>query len=175
MALLAEEIVEEWLNRQGYFTIRGAKVVVHELDLLALRPTPDGGELRHVEVQASVNPIAYISRVPREVQKATGQGATSAKRRSAKELRDGVTEWCHKKFDLPRKVALRERLASGTWTKELVVHRSRYPEELDFIAERGVTVHRLSDIIDHLANGSGLIERASGAHLVELLLFGRTA
>ena len=33
MALLAEEIVEEWLNRQGYFTIRGVKVGVHEMDL----------------------------------------------------------------------------------------------------------------------------------------------
>jgi hypothetical protein len=32
MALLAEEIVEEWLNRQGYFTIRGIKKGVHEID-----------------------------------------------------------------------------------------------------------------------------------------------
>ncbi len=27
MALLAEELVEEWLNRNGFFTIRGIKVV----------------------------------------------------------------------------------------------------------------------------------------------------
>ena len=33
MALLAEELVEEWLNRQGYFTIRGIKFGVHEIDL----------------------------------------------------------------------------------------------------------------------------------------------
>jgi hypothetical protein len=36
MALLAEEIVEEWLNRNGYFTIRGIKLGVHEIDLLAI-------------------------------------------------------------------------------------------------------------------------------------------
>jgi hypothetical protein len=36
MALLAEEIVEEWLNRNGYFTIRGIKLGVQEIDLLAL-------------------------------------------------------------------------------------------------------------------------------------------
>lgn len=36
MALLAEEIVEEWLNRQGYFTIRGIKMGVQEIDLLAV-------------------------------------------------------------------------------------------------------------------------------------------
>ena len=39
MALLAEEVVEEWLNRKGYFTIRGAKVGVPEMDLLAVRTT----------------------------------------------------------------------------------------------------------------------------------------
>ena len=33
MALLAEELVEEWLNRHGYFTIRGVKLGVHEMDL----------------------------------------------------------------------------------------------------------------------------------------------
>jgi len=37
MSLLAEEIVEEWLNRDGYFTIRGIKLGVHEIDLLALK------------------------------------------------------------------------------------------------------------------------------------------
>ena len=42
MALLAEEIVEEWLNRQGYFTIRGIKMVVHEIDLLAVKLRPNG-------------------------------------------------------------------------------------------------------------------------------------
>jgi hypothetical protein len=37
MALLAEEIVEEWLNRHGYFTICGIKMGVHEIDLLAVK------------------------------------------------------------------------------------------------------------------------------------------
>ena len=38
MALLAESLVEEWLNREGYFTIRGVKHGVGEMDLLAVRP-----------------------------------------------------------------------------------------------------------------------------------------
>ena len=42
MALLAEEIVEEWLNRQGYFTIRGIKMGVQEIDLLAVQLPMDG-------------------------------------------------------------------------------------------------------------------------------------
>ena len=31
-----EEVVEEWLNRNGYFTIRGIKVGVDEIDTLAI-------------------------------------------------------------------------------------------------------------------------------------------
>lgn len=38
MSLLGEEVVEEWLNRNGYFTIRGIKVGVDEI--------PSGGERR---------------------------------------------------------------------------------------------------------------------------------
>ena len=60
MALLAEELVEEWLNRQGYFTIRGVKLGVDEIDILAVRFL-EGGELeyRHVEVQASMRPPKF--------------------------------------------------------------------------------------------------------------------
>ena len=36
MALLAESLVEEWLNRKGFFTIRGLKQDVDEIDLLAV-------------------------------------------------------------------------------------------------------------------------------------------
>jgi hypothetical protein len=78
MALLAEEIVEEWLNRQGFFTIRGIKMGVQEIDLLAIKWQADGkAECRHIEVQASMRPVSYISQVPKEQQK-TGRAASSA-------------------------------------------------------------------------------------------------
>ena len=38
MAQIDEQLIEEWLNRQRYFTIRGAKVGNAELDLLAVWP-----------------------------------------------------------------------------------------------------------------------------------------
>jgi hypothetical protein len=38
MSLLGEEVVEEWLNCNGYFTIRGIKVGVDEIDILAIKP-----------------------------------------------------------------------------------------------------------------------------------------
>lgn len=91
MALLAEEIVEEWLNRQGYFTIRGVKLGVHEIDLLAVKWRGDKKpECRHIEVQASMRPVSYISRVPKKDQK-TGRAKNSA-RRSDEELVEGVRE-----------------------------------------------------------------------------------
>ncbi|MGE0557802.1 MAG: hypothetical protein AB7E73_12575 [Burkholderiales bacterium] len=85
MALLAEEIVEEWLNRQGYFTIRGIKVGVHEIDLLAVKHHVDGKpECRHLEVQASMRPVSYISRVPKRDQK--NSRAKNSAKRSVEEL-----------------------------------------------------------------------------------------
>jgi hypothetical protein len=49
MALLDEQLVEEWLNRQNFFTMRGIKSGNDEIDLLAIRPIPEGLECWHVE------------------------------------------------------------------------------------------------------------------------------
>src|SRR5262249_32014830 len=109
--LLAEELVEEWLNRQGFFTIRGVKLGVHEIDLLAIRSINQGLVCRQVEVQASVRPVSYISRLPRAVQKATGRAPASAKSRDEREISQGVREWIEKKFDHREKIRIRNQLA----------------------------------------------------------------
>ena len=111
MSLLAEEIVEEWLNRAGYFTMRGLKLGVHEIDLLAVRPGKTAFECRHIEVQASIRPISYLSDLPKAVQKATGRKPKSAKVRNDEELRAGVSEWVSKKWDDDQKIRLRNQLA----------------------------------------------------------------
>jgi hypothetical protein len=100
-------------NRTGYFTIRGVKLGVHEIDLLAIRHGTAGLECRHLEVQASVRPVSYVTRVPKDIQKASGRAASSAKARTDDELRQGIQEWVQKKFDHPAKRALRNRLAPG--------------------------------------------------------------
>ena len=170
MALLAEEIVEEWLNRQGYFTIRGVKVGVHEIDLLAVRSTTTGLECRHIEVQASVRPVSYLTRVPKAVQKETGRAAGSAKLREEQELRQGVRECIQKKYDHPEKKRVREQLAPGRpWSRELVVHRLKYEVERTMVVDAGVTVWDLSDVVADLQRGNTLLQGAAGAHLVELV------
>lgn len=169
MALLAEELVEEWLNRQGYFTIRGTKVGVHEIDLLAIRPTADGIECRHLEVQASVNPISYITKVPQEVQRSTGRAAGSAKARDDEELREGVREWVAKKFDHPKKEKLRRILAPGKWSRELVVNAVKHQREIELLSEAGITIRYLPSIVNELKSADFLLDGASGTHLVDLV------
>ena len=53
MALLGEQLVNEWLNRIGFFTLRGIKMGVHEIDLLGIRMREGVLEGWHVEAQIS--------------------------------------------------------------------------------------------------------------------------
>jgi hypothetical protein len=171
MALLAEEIVEEWLNRQGYFTIRGIKMGVHEIDLLAVKWRKDGTpECRHLEVQASMRPVSYISRVPKKEQKA-GRAKNSAKR-SDQELVEGVSEWVETKFRRPDKKALMIALWNGEWSSELVVNVVKSEKELNLIASHGIKILRLNDIVSSLANESFVVGSASGADIIDLIHMG---
>ncbi len=171
MSLLGEEVVEEWLNRNGYFTIRGIKVGVDEIDILAIRPLADGGhECRHIEVQVSINPISYITKVPAAIRKQTGIGAHNAKKRDVAQLTQGVREWIEAKFNHPRKAKLRESLCSGSWTKVLVVGMVKHEEELDLLGQAGIRIHRLKDILPEMVEREMLVRSAAGADLVDLML-----
>lgn len=173
MALLGEEVVEEWLNRQGYFTIRGIKLGVHEIDILAFKPNPKSNhECRQIEVQVSTNPISYISKIPKAIQK-KGIAPGSAKERTTDELRQGIKEWVQKKFDHPKKAALRKRLYPGEWTRELVVNAVKHPEELELFREAGITIIRFADIVRQIQERSALIEAAAGNDLLTLMLLGK--
>ena len=168
MALLAEEMVEEWLNRQGYFTIRGIKLGVHEIDILAIKPKGSSEvECRHVEVQASMRPISFISRVPKQLQR-TGHAANSVKR-TKQELAQGVREWVQTKFQRPNKLALMNSLWAGNWASELVLNVVKSEEEVELIKGHGVTIIWLKDILTSLGRDRFIIERASGADFVDLI------
>jgi len=169
MALLAEEIVEEWLNRKGYFTIRGIKLGVHEIDLLAVRSRGQGEvECRHIEVQASMRPVSYITPLPKHIQK-EGRTAYSAKERSTDELAEGVGEWIEKKFGNRKKVDLMKSLWDGSWSRELVVNVVKSEIELSLIKGHGIQVLRLGDIVRALREERFPVVSAAGADLVELI------
>src|SRR6266508_3130491 len=86
MALLAESLVEEWLNRDRFFTIRGLKHGIGEMDLLAVRPETDGVIGWHVEVQASFRPIGYIGRRTSSMINESGGSPSSARARTPEEV-----------------------------------------------------------------------------------------
>lgn len=176
MSLMGEEVVDEWLNRTGFFTIRGIRLGIQEIDLLAFKPDPKGRHVcRHIEVQMSTNPIAYISKVPKAIQKAKGIGPDNAKTRTLAELQSGIREWIEKKFDHPRKVALRKKLFPGQWSRELVVNVVKHPEEIEQFEKAGVTVIRFEDVLKQMDRDSNVISTASGGDLLTLMQLGRQA
>lgn len=171
MALLAEELVEEWLNRQGYFTIRGVKLGVHEIDILATKFMEDGSvEYRHIEVQASMRPVSYISKVPKNIQK-QGKAANSASR-TEEELVQGVHEWVEKKFKLEKKIKLMQSLAPAQWSSELVINNVKSIEEVNLIKEHGIKIITLPEVIAELHDKKFIIKSASGADFVDLVNMG---
>lgn len=171
MALLAEELVEEWLRCQGYFAIRGVRLGVHEMDLLAVRHQagrqPDR---RHIEVQATMRPVSFISRVPRLARQA-GRPANSAKRTPA-EIAQGVAEWVQTKFRRPDKQALMQSLWPGRWSAELVFNEVKSMDEVALIREQGIDVIWLKDIVRMLAVDDLPLKSASGADYVDLVRMG---
>src|ERR1043165_3461456 len=114
MALLAESLVDEWLNGQGFFTIRGVKQGVGEIDLLAVRPSNDGPPIGwHVEVQVSFRPVGYVSKRTKEMDEGRQTSRTSAKTRTPDEIVDCAREWVNAKFSAPDKAQIRNQLWPG--------------------------------------------------------------
>jgi hypothetical protein len=174
MALLAETLVEEWLNRLRFFTIRGVRQGVDEIDLLAVRyREAQQPEAWHVESQVSFRPIGYITPLARELARELGKKSTSVFRRTDQQLEQCVTAWLGKKFYAKRKVAARESLWPGAKWQFVLVHGTvKHPAELGVIAAHGVTLLPLSTILQELcAVGSSLFTGTAGGDLAELIAF----
>lgn len=174
MALLAEEVVEEWLNRDGFLTIRGIRLGVQEIDILAVKPDKDNNTCicRHIEVQVSINPISYIANLSKDLQRELNLSPNSAKRRHRKVLCTSVEDFLQKKFYLPKKDSLRKRIYDGDWSFELVINKVHSQEEVEVIREKGITVHNLTDIISDLRNRKTVISAAAGNDLTNLIILG---
>ena len=171
MALITEEVVEEWLNQRRFFTIRGVKLGIKEMDILAIREGENGIERHHYEVHASINPVSYISDVPKAIQKAEGRAANSAKKRTTEQLKLGVKEWIQKKFKDPKKVELRQHLSTGEWRYHFVLHKVRHQDELTIFKESEVKILYLKEILADLKAGGNFT--ASGKDLIDLMLMDR--
>lgn len=152
MALIAEELVEEWLNRKFYFTIRGLKTGNHEMDLLAIRHVGDQIHRCHFEVSVSMNPVGYISELTKEGQVELGvKSPGSAKMRPQHVLKQSVEAWVTKKFRHPTRAAMRDKcLPGGEWECTFVHGVANHPEELQMIRDHGVQTLNINTVIDEL-------------------------
>ena len=176
MALLAEVIVEEWLNRQGFFTIRGVHSGVNELDLLAVRISKNDintVEARHIEVQMSVNPIAYISPLTPAQSKEFEKGKTSAWRRPSEALPISVEAWVNKKFLSKTKVQARDRAWPNLqWSFFLVHGKVRHKEELPLIASHGIELIPFHSILTVLCkNKEGAPKGGAGSDIADMIAY----
>lgn len=170
MALLAESLVEEWLNRQGFFTIRGVKRGLGEMDLIAVRPNGDGVEGWHVEVTVSFRPIGYIAREPAGKD---GRRGSHVRKRTPEQVQQYARAWVEAKFQAPDKKALRERLWPGArWTIHLIHGVVRYAEELTVFAAEGVVCRPFHELLSDLSQReAGGFSGSAGGDLAEIVSY----
>ena len=170
MAALAESLVDEWLNRQGFFTVRGIKHGVEEIDLLGVRPVEKTLEAWHVEVQASFRPIGYISPLKSEFVPSFAKSKTSAKERPLELLKPCVAAWVQGKFLAPDKKKARESAWPGlNWQYVLVHAVVREPRELQIISEAGITLIALHEVLAQLKHAAGKLKGGAGTDLAEVI------
>ncbi len=159
--MLGEEVVQEWLNRDGHFTIRGVKIGNNEIDILAVKPADGPCTCRHIEITLSTNAIGYIS-------------PGNAKKLTDPELKQAVDAWIEKKFN-ERAMTLKQCLCPGNWTKELVVGNIKHEEEIAMLKKAGILIHRLASILAEMETPPErtVVKTAAGADLFNLMMFGR--
>ena len=171
MSLLAETLVDEWLNRKGFFTVRGIKDGVDEIDLLGVRPTKNGLEGWHVEVQVSFRPVSYVTKLTDELALKYSKKKTSAWERPPDVLKECVRNWVEKKFTCKKKTATREKSWPGiSWKLHLVHGVVKYDSELVEIEQRDIKLvpfHRvLADICENVDDG---FPSAAGSDVADIV------
>jgi hypothetical protein len=178
MALIGEEVVEEWLRQQRYFTIRGIRRGNGEIDILAVQ-LRDGKlpHLRHVEVHAAMDPISHVTPWTDSLRDELKlKGKANARKRTAEQQTACIKAWIANKFENEKKRALRELVCpGGEWEREFVVNKVKWDGELKEIGTY-VKVTRLKDVLADLKSwaenrkkGNGGFT-ASGAPLIDLML-----
>ena len=163
MALIDEQLVEEWLNRQNFFTMRGIKSGIDEIDLLAVRHNVNGkNDYWHTEVQVSFRPIGYIG------------GDTNARKRTEQEILDGVLQWVDKKFKSERKVNRRnDILPSVSWRYLLVHGEVREITELGIMKQLGVDLLPYKTVLLELCADKTKTSSSTATSITEILNYIR--
>jgi len=170
MALLAETLVDEWLNRRGFFTMRGLKHGVHEIDLLGVRQTESGQEAIHVEVQVSMRPIGYIAPLLAEFIPSFAKSKTSAKIRPRDIIQPCTEAWVEKKFTSSEKNRVRGlKWPDCEWNLQFVHGVVKDEFELEVIRNKGINTISLYEVLRELKHSPGKITGGAGTDFAELI------
>lgn len=175
VALQAETFVEEWFNRNGYFTIRGIKEKIDEIDILAIKNCGQNEwDCVHCEVQISVSPVGYISKLTSQLAEELGVKSTSARLRDEQQIAICAREWVNKKFKVQKKQLLREKLnPNGSWRYLLVHGIVKDSRELESIKSEGVELIHFKQLLNDLRTRQTLLNfsGSSAGDLVEIINF----
>jgi len=174
MSLLAEQLVDEWLNRQGFFTLRGIKRGVHEIDLLGIRMAEGQLEGWQVEVQVSFRPVSYIGRLTKEQQTKIGaKSANSALKRDNRMIEATIDDWVEKKFRSPIKKEMRNLCWKNIDWKYKFVHGKVHAKlELDCIKSHGVELINFKDVLTDLCGHKpGELFGGAGTDIAEMIRY----
>lgn len=158
MALLDEQLVEEWLNSNNFFTIRGLKHGNNnEIDLLACRNQNETPEYWHTEVQVSYSPVAFISN-------------SSAKKRTIAEVKLDIASWVEKKFTSKNVTNKRNSIVPNVNWKLIFVHGvAKDTRELDLIKEHGIEIISYDLIINELMDNIHHKSSSTALSIVDLI------
>lgn len=162
MALLDEQLVEEWLNRNNFYTMRGVKCGVDGIDLLALKYAGGEVEAWHVEVQVSFRPIGYLG------------GDTNARRRTEEEIRKGAEKWVKRKFTSDKKKNKRNSISSNVnWRYIFVCAELKDNRELEFILEFGIEIVPYKQVLTYLRDNTSHQSSSPASNISEILKYLR--
>lgn len=163
MSKLAEILVIEYLNREGYTTAQSVKKGHGEWDILALQRMPKKTIAKHFEVQVSFDPVSYLSN-------------SNAKKRSPEAVESDMDKWIKKKYEHNYIREIRKKFYPGSWKYGLIHGKLKDQRELDILLSRDnfVTID-FFDIIESLcsAHPKNLPFTAEGKDLVEIIRYVR--
>ncbi|MBU9710509.1 hypothetical protein [Evansella tamaricis] len=176
MALQAETLVEEWFNRNGYFTIRGVKDKIDEVDILAIKNLGQSNwDCVHCEVQVGIRPVTYISRLTSELVTELGvKSSSSAKLRTDEQISTCVKQWVENKYTAQKKQRIRGQFfPNSTWRYVFVHGNVKDPKELEYIRLEGVSLLPFKQLLNELCTKQTHFDFAgsSAGDLVEIINF----
>lgn len=161
MSQIDEQLVEQWLNKNRFFTIQGLKTGNDEIDFLAIRMLSDGTfEYKQVEVQVSFRPIGFVCGLPLAT-------------RDRLEIARGVEAWIFKKFENPKKYKLRETYASRDvkWEYVLVHGEIKHEMEREAFLNSQVRLVPYSSVLAELAGNSSHVTSSPANGILEIVRY----